>query len=432
MENEGSKVSFFQKYKKWIFLGLVLLVIVAIIVVIILVTTKKSEDGTEDPPILGNYTVYAWGNNNPGILGLGTEDTSDVPEPQIITTLSDKKITQVVSGIAHSMAINSFGQLYVWGRNAQGQLGLGDDIDSNVPIELTTGIIFAKNIVYIACSDHSLAVDDSGLVYGWGRNSNGQLGLGGTNVDRNEPALVTAIQNQKIVKVACNETHSMMLDDAGNVYSCGANGSGQLGLGYASTPVNVPTKITTGFLDKIVHVSCGSLHSLALDASGRVYCWGYNFEGQIAKNTSFVSALDSPSQVTSGVIGNIVHAECGSSHCLAVDDSGILYAWGSNSFGQLGFSNIDFEKTDSILTVNRGDVVGKKIIQVSAGVLFSMALDDQGNVYVFGSNNRRQLGLPADIPFVIQPTLVSSGALPNKKIIQVECGFSSSFAIGLE
>ncbi|OIP63676.1 MAG: hypothetical protein AUK34_01090 [Ignavibacteria bacterium CG2_30_36_16] len=292
-------------------------------------------------------TVYTWGNNAFGQLGNGNYTDSNVPVAVNTSgVLSGKTITQVAAGESHSIALASDGTVYTWGYNLDGQLGNGNYTDSNVPVAvITSGVLNGKTITQVAAvGNHSIALASDGTVYTWGYNLYGQLG-NGNNTNSNEPvAVVTSgvLSGKTITQVAGGEYHSIALASDGTVYTWGNNLDGQLGNGN-NTDSNVPVAVnTSGVLNgkTITQVAAGNIHSIALASDGTVYTWGDGSNGRLG-NGNNISSNVPVAVVTSGVLSGktITQVAAGYSHSIALASDGTVYTWGYNSDGQLGNGN---------------------------------------------------------------------------------------------
>ncbi|XP_028249007.1 RCC1 and BTB domain-containing protein 1-like isoform X2 [Parambassis ranga] len=216
--------------------------------------------------------LFAWGHNGYSQLGNGTTNQGVAPG-LVSTNLLNKKVTEVACGSHHSMALTDSGEVYAWGYNNCGQVGSGSTANQPTPRRVSS-CLQNKVAVSIVCGQtSSLAVVDNGEVYGWGYNGNGQLGLG-NNGNQLTPCRLAALQGLCVQQIVSGYAHSMALTDEGLLYTWGANTYGQLGTGNKSnqlTPVQImPEK------DRIVEVAaCHSTHtSAAKTQSGQVYMWG--------------------------------------------------------------------------------------------------------------------------------------------------------------
>ncbi|XP_028577631.1 RCC1 and BTB domain-containing protein 1 isoform X3 [Podarcis muralis] len=216
--------------------------------------------------------VYAWGHNGYSQLGNGTTNQGVTPI-QICTNLLIKKVIEVACGSHHSIALSSDGDVYAWGYNNCGQVGSGSTANQPTPRKVSN-CLQTKVVVGVACGQtSSIAVVDNGEVYGWGYNGNGQLGLG-NNGNQLTPCRVAALQGLCVMQVACGYAHTMVLTDEGLLYAWGANTYGQLGTGSKSNQLS-PVQIMME-KERVVEIAaCHSAHtSAAKTQSGLVYMWG--------------------------------------------------------------------------------------------------------------------------------------------------------------
>jgi oligopeptide transport system substrate-binding protein len=264
-----------------------------------------------------------------------------------------------------------------------------------------------KNVIAIAVGrNHSMALDDNGDVYTWGANSYGQLGLGDTK-NRSVPSKVTLPKGASEVKsIAAGGHHSMALDKAGNLYTWGANGCGQLGLGTTKNGLK-PSKVTLPKgASRVNHpIAAGDSHSMAemLFGDRRVLCaWGKNNHGQLGIGTMFESDYEDQEEPNSVVLKAHVDFTdpkmivAGYMHSLAVKGNQLL-CWGSNEPGQCaqkrGTREIRIPK-------NIQGSLNAKILAIAAGRGHTLVLVEKGEgasaqrqILAVGLNTYGQLGL---------------------------------------
>ena len=179
-----------------------------------------------------------------------------------------------------------------------------------------------------ASGNNSCALDSSGKLFCWGRDSYGQLGQG-RSLQSSTPLIVgygfmTPTQSgQKTM--AAGTFHSIALKSDGTLWAWGGNMTGQLGDSTMEDSA-IPERIGSGFAS----VAAGFSHTLALKSDGSLWAWGYNYNGQLGDGTQTISVL--PKRIGSGFSA----IAAGSFHSLAVKNDGSLWAWGSNGYGQLG------------------------------------------------------------------------------------------------
>lgn len=228
--------------------------------------------------------VFSWGLGSDGQLGLNNFEEC-VRVPRNIKSLSDVQIAQVACGYWHSHALSRGGQIFSWGQNRYGQLGLGlngQSISTPQIIQSLQGIPFAQ---ISAGGAHSFALTLSGAVFGWGRNKFGQLGLNDSN-DRSFPALLKSLRSQRVIYISCGEDHTAALTKEGGVFTFGAGGYGQLGHNSTNHEIN-PRKVFELMGSVVTQISCGRQHTLAFTPStGKMFSFGLGGNGQLGTRST--------------------------------------------------------------------------------------------------------------------------------------------------
>ena len=398
------------------------------------ISTYSFRGKIVDPAYKFN-NIYYLESGGSSTYGTSDESTRTI---KVLGQYNNGVVSKISGGGSHTIAINNTSNIYVFGYNYFGQLGNGlSGISANRsnPVLINTGAIANKVIVSAECGYHfTMTLDNTGKMYGWGYNAQGQLG-DGTTTDRYSPVLINtgAIVNKIIVSITCGDNYTMALDNTGKVYAWGENGFGQLGNGNVTSQSN-PILINTGAIANkvIASIACGSLHTMALDNTGKLYAWGYNNEGQLGDGTFRTSSSKStPILINTGAIANkvIVSVACGGNHTIALDNTGKLYAWGYNANGQLGdgTSGANTDKYTPIL-INTGAIANKVIVSVACRYNSTIALDNTGKVYAWGYNPQGQLG-DGSATDRYSPILINTGAIANKVIVSVSCGFYHTMAI---
>ncbi|MBO7743100.1 hypothetical protein I8J29_02755 [Paenibacillus sp. MWE-103] len=270
-------------------------------------------------------TVWSWGNNAFGQLGYGGTTIEDDPPVQVQDLDS---VVAISTGSDHSLALKSDGTVWAWGSNYLGQLGIGKEGGvSSSPVQVTN----LSSVVAIAAgNNHNLAVKSDGTVWSWGQNQFGALGDGSTTA-RYTPVQVQGLSS--VIDVAAGERHSLALKSDGTVWGWGSNESGELGDGSMK---NRYTPVQVQGIDSVIDVAAGSSsgysHSLALKSDGTVWAWGNNYAGKLGDGTT--TSRTSPVQVIH--LDSVTAIDAGREHSLALKSDGTVWAWGYNDFGQLG------------------------------------------------------------------------------------------------
>ncbi|HEY8598297.1 MAG TPA: S-layer homology domain-containing protein [Thermomicrobiales bacterium] len=216
--------------------------------------------------VLNDGTVRAWGQNGSGGLGDGSTTRRATPV-QVkgvggVGVLGD--IVAVTGGEGHTLALAADGTVYAWGQNAQGQLGLGtSDTASHTTPAQVPGL---SDIVAVSAGyRYSLALKNDGTVWAWGQNIDGELGNGSLGTGNcacvATPAPVSGLAG--VVSIAAGEGHGLAVLQDGAVRAWGANGSGQVGV---ASPTTVTTPVQVPGLTGAEAVAGGARHSLVLRA----------------------------------------------------------------------------------------------------------------------------------------------------------------------
>lgn len=318
-------------------------------------------------------SVWAWGTNQVGEVGLGTNTL--VLWPTRIASVTNA--VSISAGSLHSLAVQSNGTVWAWGLNSDGRLGSGNFSTASNPVAVTR---ITNAIAVSAGGSHSLALLANGSVMAWGANNGGQLGTGNT-VSTNQPIAAGNFTNA--IAVSAGTNFSLALCQDGSVWAWGTNNMGQLGLGSTATQLN-PTKITV--LSNIVQIVAGASHSLALDRNGVVYAWGKNTEGQIGNGTTVnaTAPVVVPSFGSTTNLGAVKFVEAGYNSSAVILKNGRLFYWGWYGNGTIWSSN----QPPQELNASSGQV----FTSVAYGDSYLLAGNQDGSTWAWGFNQYAQRG----------------------------------------
>uniref|UniRef100_A0A8C1JA83 HECT domain-containing protein n=1 Tax=Cyprinus carpio TaxID=7962 RepID=A0A8C1JA83_CYPCA len=206
-------------------------------------------------------------------------DKSTVCKP--LKGLENRQVIQIACGDHHSVALTNDGQVFVWGENSHGQLGSRKDhpgSPSAQHVQSLSGVPLAQ---ISAGGDHSFVLSLSGVVFGWGKNSAGQLGLGDTT-DRHVPTVVNSLNQKKTVSISCGGEHTATLSKGGTVFTFGSGGCGQLGH-KSFRDEHHPRVVAELWGSEVSQVTCGRHHTLVSVASSKLIysfgCWIHGKRG---------------------------------------------------------------------------------------------------------------------------------------------------------
>ncbi|GBG86585.1 hypothetical protein CBR_g41650 [Chara braunii] len=228
---------------------------------------------------------------------------------------------------------------FSWGRNQNGQLGLGHNEDSLVPqrVEAFESLAQGCKVKMLAAgAEHTAAVTEDGKLYGWGWGKYGNLGHGDRQ-DRMLPALVTAVEDEPMKSVACGWRHTIAVAVSGRLYTFGWSKYGQLGHGdYRDHLVPHIVDALTDFI--ISEAAGGWRHTVGLTSEGKVYAWGWNRFGQIGIGNNIDQC--SPQLIQSLADMRVATVCCGWRHTVAITEDGNVFSWGRGTSGQLGHGDL--------------------------------------------------------------------------------------------
>ena len=251
-------------------------------------------------------------------------------------------IKQIVSGEDHSLALTKEGVVFSWGLNNRGQLGIGASDTCSVPTRIHE--IKTRIGEIAAGAYHSVALTLSGRVYAWGRGKELGLGVFIDNGDKFTPQLVKALKRFRVRHISCGLNHTVAQTHDGNLYAWGEGKYGQLGLGDNRDRF-VPSLLVvkreeSGKIARFADMSCGGRHCIAAALNGAVYTWGWNSNGQLG--LGHTENVHIPSEVVSLEKERITQVGAGWRHSVVLcTNTGNMYAWGYVlvSIGDLGESD---------------------------------------------------------------------------------------------
>ena len=315
-----------------------------------------------------NGELWAWGDNEYGALGDGTNENRSRP-----VKIMDG-VESVSAGLEYTMAIKTNGELWAWGYNQNGELGDGTTVDKNRPVKIMDGVaeVSAGGSAY--GGGHTLAVKRDGTLFGWGKNTIGQLG-NGKKSDR-EIRPVQIMNNVYTCSVAGR--HSMAIKKDGTLWGWGDNWDGQIGSNYywlgdvrGNTEELYPVKI----MDNVSSVAAmgetymdSSPSTMAVRNDGSLWKWGGYGENGIPMK-----------------MGDNIYKISGRDKSFAlIKKDGTLWTWGANDYGQLGDGTGDYTDipnkidTNNISTISANGANGSITETRNTSKITLTAIPNQG------------------------------------------------------
>lgn len=353
------------------------------------------------------------------------------------------------------------GIVYGWGTEwSDGVFGTQSG-NQAAPVEVTGTSFTWPEIVQVISSRYtSFALTADGDVYASGAGNESKLGTGST-ADRTTPTQITI---SGVTQLAGGPFWTLGLKSSGAIWSWGQASAASGLASTALTPIDVTTALGLTALvdsaDRVIQLTSGQSVSIALTALGRVLTFGTQ-DASFPRGVLGIGSADAATRTTAteigagsggafeglaGTAGRISQVSSSAYHCLAVSRAGRVYAWGeNNSSGALGNGTPNDDELEPLDISAQGDLDGTvgtdaRIIQVSAGANWSLALGLDGAVYAWGSAGSGRLGNGTTTPVVTVPqriTGIAGSALPatsdtSRRIVQVSARDQNGYALGAD
>jgi alpha-tubulin suppressor-like RCC1 family protein len=271
---------------------------------------------------------------------------------------------------------------------------------------------------------HSLALDDTGNVWAWGTGSWGRLG-NGSGTSLTPVQTVASWGDRRIIAISAGTAHSLALADDGSVWAWGEGTNGRIGHGSAVISATTPVQTTPSWGDRhIIAISAGTAHSLALADDGTVWAWGSGANGRLGHGG--IAATNSTPLQTTATWGDrqIIALDAGDAHSLAIATDGSVWAWGNGTNGRLG-DGATTQRTTPVQVMNTWGT--RRITSVSTATTHSIALADDGTVWAWGDGSNGRLGTGATAS---QSSPVQSiAAWGNQRILGICTGSAQTMVL---
>ncbi len=343
--------------------------------------------------------LFGWGANSYGQLGLG-EPSEQEESPRPATNSPPEPATSLCGGGGHTLVLAG-GEVWSCGWNSRGQLGHGHRDNVAVFHKVPLPLSLARRVAIVACGwDFSLLATEDGDVFGCGSNAFGQLGLGekcrGVDCFSSVPGV------QDVRGIACGLRHSLFLDASGNVFGCGSSKRGQLA--QDENKVFVRCVRIAAVPERISAVRAGQHFSIVLTSDGDVFGFGGNKYGQLMSSDD--SSDDSSPLHKLPLPSPVKDVSCGWTHVIALLLNGDVYTWGRNNYHQLGRGGAAAH--DKVMSAEK--VPDLRATAISAGYEHCLAIrQSDGRLVTWGWNEHGNCGnnsvtnvpLPIEVKFPI-------------------------------
>jgi len=376
-------------------------------------------------------SAVAWGENSSGQIGDGTTGLHKTPVlSNAGGALTGKEVSAVSAGDSSTCAIAE-GSLYCWGKNTVGQLGLGSTgpsilIPTKVGGPFTNKVVTAVSVGF----DFACAVADFDA-YCWGNNADGQLG-DNTDVSKPSPTPVynqSALAGKKVSAISAGKGHTCAVAN-GKAFCWGQNDDGEAGnINVGQDDQKVPVAVsTTGLLNGLTvdSVAVGFDHSCVM-AAGRAYCWGANAQGQLGTGDNLAAQGPRAVSVAVALQGRSVFglSAGGDNTCViaGVGADRLAYCWGENALAQLGNNT-------------QGGSSNQPVAVAMTGPVSSLSVDESGGCAIvggatrcWGDNTQGRLGNGNTFLSKFPVPVTQTGVLSTRRELSVSAGRGHSAAV---
>ncbi|KAF5270348.1 hypothetical protein FQR65_LT05536 [Abscondita terminalis] len=379
---------------------------------------QRSQRGIEYSKTSSGCRVFVWGLNDKDQLG-GMKG-SKVKLPVQSDFLSQLRPIHVAGGSKSLFIVSQDGKLYACGEGTNGRLGLGHNNNVCFPRQIPfLSQYVIKKVAVHSGGKHALALTLDGKVFSWGEGDDGKLGHG-NRLNLDKPKMIEALRSKRIRDIACGSSHSAAITSSGELYTWGLGEYGRLGHGDNVTQLK-PKQVKGLIGHRIIQVACGSrdAQTLALSDESLVFSWGDGDFGKLGRGGS--EGCNIPHNIERLNSFGVVQVECGAQFSLALTKSGEVWTWGKGDYFRLGHGSDQHIRKPTMIESLRD----KKIEQIAVGALHCLAVTDTGQVYAWGDNDHGQQGNGTTI-VNRKPALVHG--LEDVFINRVACGSSHSVA----
>lgn len=345
--------------------------------------------------------LFSWGSGANYQLGTGNAHLQKLPCK--VDSLHGSIIKLVSAAKFHSVAVTSHGEVFTWGFGRGGRLGHPDfDIHSGqaaviTPRKVTSGLGYRRVKAIAAAKHHTVASTEGGEVFTWGSNREGQLGY--TSVDTQPtPRRVSSLKS-RIVAVAAANKHSAVVSESGEVFTWGCNREGQLGYGTSNSASNYTPRIVECLKGKVItNVATAKYHTIVLGADGEVYTWGHRLvtPRRVIVARTLKKSGSTPLKFHRSERLHVVAIAAGMVHSMALTDDGALFYWVSSD------PDLKCQQLFSLC--------GKDVVNISAGKYWTSGVTVTGDVYMWdGKKNTDKPPIPSRLHGMKKATSVSVG-----------------------
>ena len=328
--------------------------------------------------IQANHSLICWGAGGSGRLGHGSSTSSAAP---VYANLpANETPVEIGAGWWHTCGLMESGKIYCWGGGGFGQMGNGQTQDNNYEMKQVS-LPFGRTGKTIAVGEHHVCtIADNDEVYCWGNNEQGAVGASGYQDAEATPVHVDLPGTVYAISIGAGNEHTCVAVNTGRAYCWGENWNGQLGHGGSEWNSYTPVMVNIPGNRDAVSIAAGGWHSCAVLDNGKVMCWGSDWWGQLGDGGSSEDEFN-PVYVSMGSNTARAIVTGWETSCMILD-SGETQCWGKNNKGEVGTGDSGVNEYSTPATVaGSHDFVAISMIDEGA-----CAINSDAEVWCWGNN----------------------------------------------
>lgn len=340
--------------------------------------------------LTSNGTVWAWGSNHLGECGINYNKSIPILAPVQVPGLFG--VRAIAVGDDFSIALKDDGTVYTWGSNSYGQLGLGiNSIETEASAHSQpTHVPGLYNITSISAGGQcAMALRDDGTVFAWGYNGMGQIPDGKSiTMDSYDPSPVKALGLDNVKAICVGPSNAIAIKNDGTLWTWGHRSDiwGEM-MNKSMDSVTSTPFLLTG-ISNVTMAVLGDGHAAVLNDDGTVWTWGSDWRGLLGIGSEDYHKLSSdyslkPVQVPG--LTNVTSISAGIEDTVVIKADGTVWSWGGNEYGQLGDGTREDRNTPIQVPISNA-------VYVSAGGQSTAIIDKDGHLWAFGADVNGELG----------------------------------------
>ena len=335
-----------------------------------------SGGGDHSCGIASTGVAYCWGVGAFGRLGTGNTSSTTVPTPVVTAGALPDTYKDIEAGEVFSCGIGIDDSVYCWGMNDEGQLGIGTTTgSSNVPVPVLAGQSPGQFTDLAVGAFHACAIATDQHAYCWGYNGFGNVGAGtGTLKNPSPLAVLVGPSPGTFTSITAGDHRTCAIGTDSRAYCWGSGTQGGNGNG-ASTDDSVMVQVSAGASSGLFSgVAPGGDQTCGVSTSGAAFCWGRNASGQLGTGNTTPASVPVAVTTAGALPDTYASISSGRDFSCGIATGGAAYCWGTNGNGELGIGSFGGTSNVPEAVDSTGVLAGRTLLQIDLGPEFVMAI----------------------------------------------------------